>query len=52
MTVPLALLDAVLYALVGFAWVCLLAAIFVALARFLAPRILGRDDGSSTGESG
>jgi hypothetical protein len=45
-------MDAVLYALVGFAWVCLLAAVFVALAKFLAPRILGRDDGSSTGQDG
>jgi hypothetical protein len=40
-------MQAVLIALLCFAGVCLVMTIFVLAARFLAPRILGRDDGSS-----
>jgi hypothetical protein len=36
-----------LVALGGLLFVCLVLAIFVVIARFLAPRLLGRDDGSS-----
>jgi hypothetical protein len=36
-----------LIALGGLAFVCLVLAIFVVIAKFLAPRLLGRDDGSS-----
>jgi hypothetical protein len=39
--------NGLLVALGGLAFVCLVLAIFVLIARFLAPRILGRDDGSS-----
>jgi hypothetical protein len=45
--VPLAVLQEVLVALGGLAFVCLVLAIFVLVARFIAPRLLGRDDGSS-----
>jgi hypothetical protein len=44
---PLAVIREVLVALGGLAFVCLLLALFVLIARFLAPRLLGRDDGSS-----
>jgi hypothetical protein len=44
---PLALVREVLVALGGLAFVCLVLAIFVLIARYLAPRLLGRDDGSS-----
>ena len=44
---PLALVQEVLVALGGLAFVCLVLAIFVLIARYLAPRLLGRDDGSS-----
>ena len=36
-----------LIALGGLAFVCLVLAIFVLITRFLAPRLLGKDDGSS-----
>ena len=42
-----ALIQEVLVALSGLAFVSLLLAIFVLVARFLAPRLLGKDDGSS-----
>jgi hypothetical protein len=42
-----ALVQEVLVALGGLAFVSLLLAIFVLVARFLAPRVLGKDDGSS-----
>ena len=45
--VVLALIQEVLVALGGLAFVCLLLAVFVLVARYLAPRVLGRDDGSS-----
>ena len=34
-------------ALAGLGFVCLVLAVFVVVARFLARRILGKDDGSS-----
>ena len=40
-------MTGLLIALGGLAFVCLVLAIFVLITRFLAPRILGRDDGSS-----
>ena len=43
----LALVQEILVALGGLAFVSLVLAIFVLVARFLAPRVLGRDDGSS-----
>ena len=45
--VTFALLKEVLVALGGLAFVCLVLAVFVLVARFLAPRLLGKDDGSS-----
>jgi hypothetical protein len=42
-----ALVQEILVALGGLAFVSLLLAIFVLVARFLAPRVLGKDDGSS-----
>jgi len=42
-----AFLEALLVALGGLAFVCLLLAVFVLVARFIAPRLLGKDDGSS-----
>ncbi len=42
-----ALVQEILVALGGLAFVSLLLAIFVLIARFLAPRLLGKDDGSS-----
>jgi hypothetical protein len=36
-----------LIALGGLAFVCLVLAIFVLITKFLAPRLLGKDDGSS-----
>jgi len=42
-----ALIQEVLVALGGLAFVSLLLAIFVLVARFLAPRLLGKDDGST-----
>ena len=44
---PVALVQEVLVALGGLAFVSLVLAIFVLIARFLAPRLLGKDDGSS-----
>jgi len=43
----LAVLQEILVAIGGFAFVCLLLCLFVLVARFLAPRVLGRDDGST-----
>jgi hypothetical protein len=43
----LAGVTGVLIALGGLAFVCLVLAIFVLITRFLAPRLLGEDDGSS-----
>ena len=43
----LALVQEILVALGGLAFVSLVLAIFVLVARFLAPRVLGKDDGSS-----
>jgi hypothetical protein len=40
-------MTGLLIALGGLAFVSLLLAIFVLIARFLAPRLLGKDDGSS-----
>ena len=42
-----ALVKEVLIALGGVAFVSLLLAIFVLIARFLAPRLLGKNDGST-----
>ena len=42
-----ALIQEVLVALGGLAFVSLLLLIFVLVARFLAPRVLGKDDGST-----
>jgi len=42
-----ALLQEVLVALGGLAFVCLLLFVFVLVARFLAPRLLGDRDGST-----
>ena len=42
-----ALVQEILVALGGLAFVCLVLAIFVLITRFLAPRLLGKDDGSS-----
>jgi hypothetical protein len=44
---PLAVIREILVALGGLVFVCLVLAVFVLVARFLAPRLLGRDDGSS-----
>jgi len=44
---PLALITGLLVSLGGVAFVSLVLAFFVVLARFLAKRILGDDDGSS-----
>jgi hypothetical protein len=43
----LAVLQEILVALGGLAFVSLLLFVFVLVARFLAPRVLGRDDGST-----
>ena len=43
----LAVLQEILVALGGLAFVCLLLLVFVLVARFLAPRVLGKDDGST-----
>jgi hypothetical protein len=43
----LAVLQEILVALGGLAFVSLLLFLFVLVARFLAPRVLGKDDGSS-----
>jgi hypothetical protein len=43
----LAVLQEILVAVGGLAFVSLLLLVFVLVARFLAPRLLGRDDGSS-----
>ena len=40
-------MTGLLIALGGLAFVCLVLAIFVLITRFLAPRVLGKDDGSS-----
>jgi hypothetical protein len=40
-------MTGLLVALGGLAFVSLLLAIFVLIARFIAPRLLGKDDGSS-----
>ena len=40
-------MTGLLIALGGLAFVCLVLAIFVLMTRFLAPRLLGKDDGSS-----
>ena len=42
-----AVLQEVLVALGGLAFVSLLLFVFVLVARFLAPRVLGKDDGST-----
>jgi hypothetical protein len=42
-----ALVQEILVALGGLASVSLVLAIFVLIARYLAPRLLGNDDGSS-----
>jgi hypothetical protein len=42
-----AVLQEILVALGGLAFVSLLLFVFVLVARFLAPRVLGKDDGSS-----
>jgi hypothetical protein len=42
-----AVLQEILVALGGLAFVSLLLFLFVLVARFLAPRVLGRDDGST-----
>jgi hypothetical protein len=43
----LAVLQEILVALGGLAFVSLLLFLFVLVARFLAPRLLGKDDGST-----
>jgi hypothetical protein len=43
----LGVLQEILVAVGGLAFVSLLLFLFVLVARFLAPRVLGRDDGSS-----
>ena len=40
-------MTGLLIALAGLAFVCLVLAIFVLITKFLAPRLLGKDDGSS-----
>ena len=40
-------MTGLLIALGGLAFVCLVLAIFVLITCFLAPRLLGKDDGSS-----
>jgi hypothetical protein len=44
---PLALVQEFLMALGGLGFVSLVLAVFVVIARFLARRLLGDDDGSS-----
>ena len=46
--VVFALVQEILVALGGLAFVSLLLFVFVLVARFLAPRVLGRDDGSTS----
>jgi len=45
--VPAAVVTEFLVALAGLGFVCLVTALFVVIAKVLAPRLLGRDDGSS-----
>ena len=47
MTPPFALITGLLVSLAGLAFVCLVMAVFVLLARFISRRLLGDDDGSS-----
>ncbi len=42
-----AVVGELLAVLAGLAFVCLVTALFVVVAKVLAPRLLGRDDGSS-----
>jgi hypothetical protein len=44
---PYALVVEFLAALGGLAFVCLVTALFVVIAKVVAPRLLGKDDGSS-----
>lgn len=44
---PLAVIRELLVALGGLGFVSLVLAVFVVVARFLARRVLGNDDGSS-----
>jgi hypothetical protein len=44
---PFAFAQELLVALAGLGWVCLLTALFVLLAKVIAPRLLGKDDGST-----
>ena len=44
---PFAFVQEFLVALAGLGFVCLVTAIFVLLAKVVAPHILGKDDGSS-----
>ena len=47
MTPLFALVTGLLWSLAGLAFVCLVLALFVLVARFLARRFIGDDDGSS-----
>jgi hypothetical protein len=47
MTPPLALVQELLVTLAGLGFVCAVTALFVVIARFVASRLLGKDDGSS-----
>jgi hypothetical protein len=44
---PFAVLTEFLVALAGLGFVCLVTALFVVIAKVIAPRLLGKDDGSS-----
>ena len=45
--IPFALVTEFLTAVAGLGFVCLVTAIFVLLAKFVAPMLLDKDDGSS-----
>jgi hypothetical protein len=47
MTPPLLVVSELLVALGGLGFVSLVLALFVVIARFVAARLLGKDDGSS-----
>ena len=47
MTPSFALFTGLFVSLAGLAFVCLVLAVFVVVARFVARRVLGDDDGSS-----
>lgn len=47
---PFAVVQELLITLGGLAFVCLVCAVFVVVAKVVAPRLLGRDDGSTIEE--